>query len=144
MANAIKWEAAMVSRGTVLTTELNALAAAATSAVGTEIDNSTNLDRFGWFEVNHGTKTEDAHAGDTVEIYMVTAPDGTNYEDGAGQLVAVVATDVVAADTLHQYNSNMFLLPPCKVKFKLKNAGNHAMLDTTNTVELFTSNLEVQ
>ena len=144
MANIIQWAAVMASRGTVLTTELNALAAAATSAVGTEIDNSTNLDRFGWFEINHGTKTEDAHAGDTVEILMVTAPDGTNYEDGAGQVVAVVATDVIAADTLHQYNSLMFLLPPCKVKFKLKNAGNHAMLDTTNTVELFTSNTEVQ
>jgi len=144
MANAILWQAAALSRGTVLTTGLNALAAAATSAVDTEIDNSTNLDRFGWFEIGHGTKTEAAHAGDTVEIRMMRSYDGTNYEAGLGLLVAVVAIDVLTADALHIYMSNMFVLPPCKVKFTLKNAGAHAMLDTTNYVELFTSNTEVQ
>ena len=144
MANAILWQAALASRGTVLTTGLNALAAAATSAVDTEIDNSTNLDTYGWFEVGHGTKTEAAHAGDTVEIRMARCYDGTNYEAGLGELVAVVPIDVLTADALHIYMSQRFRLPPCKVKFTLKNAGNHTMLDTTNYVELFTSNLEVQ
>ena len=144
MANAIKWEAALSSKGTVLTTGLNALAAAATSAVDTEIDNSTNLDKYGWFEVGHGTKTEAAHAGDTIEIRMMRCYDGTNYEAGLGELVAVVPIDVLTADALHIYKSMRFDLPPCKVKFTLKNAGNHAMLDTTNYVELFVSNNEVQ
>ena len=144
MANAILWQAALASRGTVLTTGLNALAAAATSAVDTEINNSTNLDTYGWFEIGHGTKTEAAHAGDTVEIRMMRCYDGTNYEAGLGELVAVVPIDVLTADELHIYKSQRFRLPPCKLKFTLKNAGNHAMLDTTNYVELFTSNLEVQ
>ena len=144
MANAILWQAALASRGTVLTTGLNALAAAATSAVDTEIDNSTNLDKYGWFEIGHGTKTEAAHAGDTVEIRMMRCYDGANYEAGLGELVAVVPIDVLTADALHIYKSMRFDLPPCKVKFTLKNTGNHAMLDTTNYVELFTSNSEVQ
>ena len=144
MANAILWQAALASRGTVLTTGLNALAAAATSAVDTEIDNSTNLDTYGWFEIGHGTKTDAAHAGDTVEIRMMRCYDGTNYEAGLGELVAVVPIDVLTADALHIYMSQRFRLPPCKVKFTLKNTGAHAMRDTENYVELFTSNLEVQ
>ena len=144
MANAIKWQAAMVSRGAVLTTELDALAAAATSVVGPAVDNGANLDKFGWFEINHGNKTDAAHAGDTVEIYMHRAYDGADYEDGLGKLVAVISIDVLGADALHQYNSDMFLLFPCPVKFTMKNTGEHVLLDTTNTVELFTSNTEVQ
>ena len=144
MANAILWQAALNSRGTVLTTEINALAAGVTSAVGTVIDNSTNLDTYGWFEVGHGTKTEAAHTGDTVEIWMTRSYDGTNYEAGLGELVAVVSIDVLTADALHIYMSQRFRLPPGKVRFTMKNAGNHAMLDTTNYVELFTSNFEVQ
>jgi len=144
MANAIKWEAAMVSRGLVLSTELNALGVDVLSAQGTEIDNSTNLDTYGWFEVGHGTKTEDAHIGDTLEIRMIRSYDGTNYEWPYGELVAVVSIEGLTADSVHIYQSQQFRLPPCKVKFKLCNRGNHAMMDEGNYVELFTSNLEVQ
>ena len=142
--SAQKWEALMTDRGTVLTTGLNALAAAATSAVDTAIDNGTNLDKYGWFKIGHGTKTEAAHAGDTVEIRMLCAYDGSTYTDGLGQLVAVIPIDVLTADALHVYQSFRFDLPPCPVKFTLKNTGAHALLDTTNYVQLFTCNNEQQ
>lgn len=144
MPNAIKWEGAMVSHTNVLTTELNALAAGGTGGWSGAFSNNTVLSTFFWVEIGHGTKTEDAHVGDTVEIYISMAPDGSNYQEGVGILVAVVPTDVIAANTLHIYTSLKFELPPCAIKFALKNTGSHAMLDTTNYVELFSSNKEIQ
>ena len=144
MANAILWQAALASRGTVLTTQLNSLAASGQSVVGTEIDNSTNLDIYGWFEIGHGVTGGVSAVGDTIEIWMDRCYDGTTYEDGEGVLVVVVPIDVTGADLLHVYMSQRFRLPPCKVKFTLKNICVRAMMASTNYVELFTSNLEVQ
>ena len=85
MPSAIKWEATWSDRGTVLGTELNSLANDARTNAGTEVANQTNLDRFGKFEltVTFGTAPS---AGARVEIHMVTAPDGSNYEDGSSSI----------------------------------------------------------
>jgi hypothetical protein len=148
MANAVKWEAIWTSRSTVLTTELNSLANGAYSAAGTEIDNSSNLDQYGKVEINLASLSPTA--GACLELYMITAPDGTNYEDAPGTnnpathiLVACIPVDTTATDA-KLCMSPVFFLQPAKTKFVLKNATGVALASSGNTVELFTSNDEIQ
>src|SRR3990172_9502987 len=72
---ALLWQAAPTSRGTVLTTELNALANAACSGVGTEIDNSTNLDQYGCVDIVLATL--DPAAGGYLQLFITQAVGGT-------------------------------------------------------------------
>ena len=51
MPNPIKWEGAPESQGNVLSTELNALASGSRTAAGTEVDNATNGDKYGYLEL---------------------------------------------------------------------------------------------
>ena len=79
----IKLAAAAIT--TVLSTELNALANSA-AALGGEYDNSAALNLFGMLELNV-TFGSAPTAGNTVDVYIIPAPDGTNYDDavtGAG------------------------------------------------------------
>lgn len=64
---------------TVLSTELNSLANNA-AALGTEYDNSANLNLFGLLELNV-TFGSAPTGGNTVDVYIIPAPDGTNYDD---------------------------------------------------------------
>lgn len=145
--NAIKWEAAPVSRGNVLTTELNALANGAYSAVGTEIDNSTNLDQWGAVEINLASLTPTT--GAYLQLFVTQAPDGTNYEDppsatNPGFHAAVALMSIPTGAATKRVISPWFRLPPARVKFVLLNGAGAALGATGNTVELFTSNDEVQ
>ena len=84
MANAIKWQS-WNDRGSVLTTELNSLANSSRTNAGTEVSNQTNKDQWGKLEltVTFGTNP---NATAYVEVCAVTAPDGTNYEDGSSSV----------------------------------------------------------
>jgi len=73
----IKWEQAAIS--TVMSTELNSLANNA-GALGTEYDNTTNQYLLGLFELNV-TFGSAPTAQNTVDLYIIPAPDGTNYDD---------------------------------------------------------------
>lgn len=73
----IKLEQAAIT--TVLSTELNSLANNA-AALGTEYDNSANQYLFGLFELS-ATFGSAPTAGNTVDLYIIPAPDGTNYDD---------------------------------------------------------------
>lgn len=73
----IKLEAGSIQ--TLATTELNSLANAA-AALGVEYDNSSNLYLWGIFELNVTFGTNPT-AGSTVDLYLIPAPDGTNYDD---------------------------------------------------------------
>jgi hypothetical protein len=65
----------------LLTTELNALANGAASALSAAVDNATNLDARVWFELN-GTFAATPTADSVVEVYVVYLnSDGTNYGD---------------------------------------------------------------
>ena len=139
----IKW-AAYTDRFTVLTTELNALTNAGRSAAGTEINNATNLDRWGKFElsVTFGTAPT---AGGYVEIYAVTAPDGTNYEDGSnavdpGAHNFVDRIPVRSATTAQRLTGRQFPMPPAKTKFILLNASGQAFPASGSTLKLYTTN----
>ena len=143
----IKW-AGWTSRGTVLTTELNALANTGRSAAGTEVDNATNKDRWGKLElaVTFGGNTS---AGSYVEIYMVTAPDGTNYEDGGDPLVSLspgahklVDRIPLRETTAYRVTGRTIPLEPAKTRFLLLNASGQAFPASGSTVTLYTTNEE--
>jgi hypothetical protein len=141
-----KW-AAYTSRGNVLSTELNALASAGRSAAGTEVDNGVNLDMYGVLElqVTFGTAPS---AGGYVEIYMVTAPDGTNYEDGSntvdpGAHKLVDRIPVRAVTTAQRLTGRMIPLLPEKTKFLLYNGSGQAFPASGSTLTLYTTNRTV-
>lgn len=146
MPNAVQWQGAWTSRGNVLSTELNSLADAGYSAVGTEVDNSTNLDTFGKLELNLDFVATPT-SGDLVYVYAVYAPDGTNYQ---GTNTSVLQRNLIAVipiegtGTAQRVMSDVFELEPAKVKFRLRNEGGAALEASGSTVELFTNNLEVQ
>ena len=150
MANAILWQTTPTSRGTVLTTQLDGLANNAWSGVGTEINNSSNLDQWGMLEVSLASLNPVANQ--TLQFYMSQAPGGTNYEDPASstnpaphQLVATLVLTSGSATKL--VSSAWFRLPPCKIKFVGQNvliASGVALGATGNTVTLYTDNDEIQ
>lgn len=146
MANLLKWLAAWTSRSTVLTTELNALANGAYSAVGTAYDNTTNLNQTGYLEVNLASLTPTA--GAYLQAFMVQSLDGTNYEDapsstnpgyGCQNAGNAVATGVATK----RVSIGPFTIPPGKMKFVLLNKTNVALGATGNTVTLYTADVTV-
>ena len=73
----IKLEAGSIT--TLLSTEMNSLANNA-AALGVEFDNSDGLWMWGVFELNV-TFGSNPTAGNTVDLYLIPAPDGTNFDD---------------------------------------------------------------
>lgn len=148
MANAVQWQGAWTSRSNVLSTELNSLADGSRTNAGTEVDNSTNLDQYGKLEINV-TFGSNPDAGATVQLHMVTAPDGTNYEDGSssadpGSHTLVDVIPVKASTSAQRLMSRLIPLQPAKTKFILYNDTGQAFPASGSTVELFTNNLEIQ
>lgn len=148
MANAIKWEAAWTQRANLLTTQLNALAANSRSAAGAELANETNLDQYGKLELTVDFVSAPS-AGGYVNVYMITAPDGTNYEDGSDSvdpgLHTLVATLPIKATTSAQrVLSSVFALQPAKTKFLLENKTDQPFPASGSIVNLYSANDEVQ
>lgn len=142
MATTFKW-IAETDRGTVLTTELNALANGGFSAVGPAYDNTSNLDEWGAVDIVLASLA--ATAGAYLQIFLVVSLDGTTYEDppsanqpGSHQLVATVS--LLVSTSAKRVMSPWFRLPPNKFKFVLKNAAGVALGATLNTVTLKTTN----
>jgi len=142
----VKW-GALVSRGSVLTTEMNALANAGFAALGPVYDNRSNLDRWGWVELTLASLTP--VAGACVYVFMSPTLDDTDYDDGPSStnpashlLVAVLAikTGVGAKKVV---SLAPFALPPGQVKFSVKNQAGVALGATGNVLALFTANESV-
>jgi hypothetical protein len=133
------------SRGTVLATELNALAAGNQSAQGTAIDNATNLDRYGMGELSVAFGSNPTADG-TVDLYGVTAPDGSNYGDGnatlpVSQLTYLGSFLVQATTAAQRIQTPAFEMPgPFLTKFIVKNNTSQAFPASGTTVKLFTFN----
>ena len=146
--HAIKWETAPNSRGTVLTTELNSLANTNRTNQGSEIDNSINLDKYGMFELNVTFGTAPDPNG-PLHLYLITAPGGTNYGDGSSSvdplpdtyLLTIPVRDVTTAQ---RKMTKWFQIPNAKFKLILENQCGQAFPATGSTLELFTSNDEIQ
>lgn len=148
MANAIKWEASWTSRSTVLTTELNSLGNGSRTNAGTELANQTNLDQYAKVElqVTFGSAPS---AGGYVQIHMVTAPDGSNYEDGSSSVdpglhTVVCSIPLRAVTSAQRLTSPVFALQPAKTKFILYNGSGQAFPSSGSTLTLYTDNDEVQ
>lgn len=140
-----KLEAASIA--SLMTTELNSLATA-NGALGTEYDNATNLYMYGLFElvVTYGTNPT---AGSTVDLYLITAPDGTNYSDNTtGASGAAPATAYVGGFPLRAVTTAqrvqlggpgfqaMIQLPPVKFKAFLLNRAGQTMAASGNTLKM--------
>lgn len=148
MANAVKWEAAWVDRGSVLSTELNSLAAGTRTAASTEYANQTNLDQYGVLELAVDFVSAPA-AGGSCKVWMIQALDGTNYEDGDASdqpsnnaVVAVI--DIRAVTEAQRRRSGLITLLPGKTKFLLTNDTDQAFPASGSTLKLYTTNDEVQ
>lgn len=132
------------SRGNVLTTELNSLSDAAFTALGSEINNATNKDRFGIAEllVTFGSAPT---AESVCDLYCVPAYDGTNYGTVA-QLNTYYYVGSFVLDnvtTAQIVTTGPFQLPPFKVKFQLHNKAGQAFPASGSTVSLRTFNRDV-
>lgn len=146
-----KWNATWTSRGTVLTTELNTLAAAAWSAQGPSFDNTTNLDQFGVVYIVLGALSGAPAAGGTLSLYLAPSADGTNY-DVAGSTTngiphqsqpgLILTIDSVNGNARNLV-SGLFQLPTGKFKMQLLNSLSVNLAASGNTVTLYTTNLAI-
>lgn len=139
----IKLEAAAIT--TVASTELNSLANAAL-ALGAEYDNSSGLYLYGLFELNV-TFGSNPTAGNTVDLYLIPAPDGTNYDDavtgasGTAPITTYVGGFPLRAVTTAQkvplgIGLTLVNLPPTKFKVAVKNGSGQAFPSSGSTVKL--------
>lgn len=139
MATSFKLET--TSLVTFLSTELNSLANGS-AALGAEFDNATNLWPFlDVLELNV-TFGSNPTAGNTIDIYLVPAPDGTNYDDnqsissmyiGGFPLRATTSAQKVAL--LPGLAQVKFVLPPLKVKLRAVNNSGVAFPASGSTIK---------
>ena len=119
-----------------LTTEANSLANDANTAASSAIDNTTNLDLFHDLTLTIATQGSARSAGATVEVYLVMALDGTNYDDvseSTAELVAVFSLD--AATTARQLTRRDVPIPPGLFKYFLRNRTGQALAASGNLLE---------
>jgi hypothetical protein len=136
----IKLEAGSIA--TLASTELNALANN-DAALGAEYDNATNLYLWGLFELL--VDFVSAPTVDTpVELYLIPAPDGTNYADGDGTPTApancyvgcFVMRATTAAMRLVLGIDHRVDLPPTKFKALVYNKSGQAFPATGSTLKM--------
>lgn len=139
------------SRGSILGSELDALASGSICAVGTEIDNSANLDRWAIAVLSVDFVTGPT-ALSVCQLYGLIAVDGTNYEQGGitsggipppeASLVGTFQLDDTT--TAQRVASNAFRLRgPFKHKFCLRNRSGQSFPASGSTVTLYTFNREI-
>lgn len=137
-------QSALTSRGTVLTTELNALANGAYTAAGAEYDNSAQLDVWG-IAILSGTFAVAPTLNSPLHLYALAALDGTNYQDGSASLRP---PDDTYLGTFQLYNNaslqkvltRPFRLKPVKLKFMGFNGSGQAMTASGHTITLYSFN----
>ena len=132
----------------MLSTELNALANGSRTAGGTVVDNSVNLDKYGFLELSVDFVSAPS-AGAYCNIYMVMALGGTTYADGSASVdpgvdTWIIGIPILASTAAQNKQVGPILLPPAKVKFILENATGQAFPASGSTLKLYTSNDEVQ
>jgi len=151
MVSAVKWEAA--PSGSAVVDTGNAVSADTFDAsLGAEYDNSTNLNTLAWLEL--ATSSGDAfatavtRAGASLDIYIVRALDGTNYENTPdvngefpGNLLATIPIPTEAQVVPQAIGP--VSIPPCKFKLLVYNNTDKS-LNNTYQINLYPNNLEGQ
>jgi hypothetical protein len=134
---------------TLASTELNSLANNA-GALGAEYDNAANLFISAVFELNVAFGSAPT-AGNTVDLYIIPAPDGTNYDDavtgasGAAPATAYAGGFPLRAVTTAQKVplglglSGPVPLPPTKFKAFLLNKSGQAFPASGSTLKMVPS-----
>jgi hypothetical protein len=141
MAGDIRWsgyDAAVADR---LTTELNSLADAAVSALGTERDNTTDLATYSDLELNLASVTITSVVA-AIDVYLVPTVDGTNYPDTvttyanfmAGYYVGQFLVKAVSA-AVFRGTLRAIPIPPGKYKWALRNRCGAALAASGNTLK---------
>lgn len=123
---------------TVLSAQMDALGAGAGSALGSVVaDNATDLWPFGAFQLDV-TFAAAPTADSTIDLFVVYAFDGTNYNNGGGTSLpanAVVGGWNMAAITTQQLLTIGVLLMPFKFKVFVYDNTNRAFPATGSTVK---------
>lgn len=147
MPNAVKWSA-VSSAVTALSTELDSLGDGSYSAAGSVVDNASEHNVYGDFELH--VSFGSAPSGDGfISLYLLTALDGTNYQDGGGSVAPPHTAwrgnfplrAVTDAQRVHLHG---IVLPPSKFKAVIRNSSGQAFPSSGSTVKLYTYNEEVQ
>lgn len=134
----IQW-AAPSSAQSMLTTELNSLANAGVSSLGSEWDNTSSRYVQVAGEVYLGSLTPTT--GGYIQVYLIAAPDGTNYGD-------IVTANVIAKAYLStstgakRYTFENVPLGPWKYKCALENRTGVTLASSGNTVKLWGMEVE--
>lgn len=133
----------------LMTTELNSLANNA-AALGVEFDNAAGLWLSAIFELNVTFGTNPT-AGNTVDLYIIPAPDGTNYDDavtgasGSAPSSCFAGGFPVRAVTTAQHiplgvgQTGPIPLPPTKFKAFLRNGAGQAFPSSGSTLKMVAS-----
>ncbi len=140
MATSLKLETA--SLVTVLDTALNSLANGS-KALGIEYDNSSNLWPWAALFISDTTFGSNPTAGNLLNLYMLKAPDGTNYTDDQSVSNDYMGGIPLRAVTTQQrlqlcpaFQLGFFALPPCKFKISLLNNSGVAFPASGSTVKM--------
>jgi len=146
----IKYEAGSIQ--TLASTELNSLASGS-GALGAEYDNGTNLYLWGLFELAVDFVSAPA-AGGLVDIYLIPAPDGTNYVDNTTGASEYAPTTTYASAFPIQATANAqrvslglggpvkVELPPTKFKVFVINNTNQAFPASGSTIKMVPTRLQ--
>ena len=124
-----------------LTTELNSLADGSVTALGTEVDNTTDLDDVMDGELNLASYTMNSTAA-YCTLYLIPSLDGTNYPDWNSGAKGNYH-DQYAVATLRVYPSGAagtkraevtaVPIPPCKFKLAIGNFTTVNLAGSGNT-----------
>lgn len=134
----IQW-AAPSSAQTMITTEANSLANGSTTALGTAWDNTSTRYMQAAGEVYLASLTPTS--GGYVQVYLVPAPDGTNYGDIVNSnLVATIYPSTSASAKRLTFEN--VPIGPYLYKAALKNACGVALASSGNTVKLWGMEIE--
>ena len=141
----IKLEAGSIQ--TVLSTELNSLANGSSTAAGATFDNSltANLFLFALFELNVTFGTAPT-AASLINLYILPAPDGTNFDDGSASIVPpntsyVGGFPLRAVTTAQKVNLAggpllLVSLPPVPIKLLAINNSGQAFPASGSTIKM--------
>lgn len=131
----------------LITTEANSLANNAACIATSGYDNGTNLYIYGLFELNV-TFAVAPTANSLVELYLIPAPDGTNYDDGSATGPITPVTTFVGGFPLRAVTTAQkvplgvsgapFLipLPPVPFKAMLYNKSGQAFPASGSTLKM--------
>lgn len=128
------------SSSSIITTGMNSLANEG-NAVSSEINNSTSSYLFNDAELYLAAPGSAPSSGAVVELYIIQALDGTNYEDGdastdppATNLVGVF--QITASATAQRRTIRNITIPPTKFKYVLINKTGVTLAASGNILKI--------